>query len=793
MGQLQVRAQYVLDVNSTLRDVTAGGISTGGGVGVFSKNMDGALILTDPNAVRDAYTGSMALGGAAIARYTNSIAIGLQAESGIGSSGESIAMGYLAQSGGSGSGMLAIGRSAKATNFHGIAMGAYSSSQANEAVALGGNAEALAAQAVAIGTRSQVSGENSVVIGSYARSVADDAIAIGDNAIANTSRSIAIGRNAQILTSGGASAIAIGDSTSVTDTDGVAVGRNAQALKARALALGPLSVADGVDVAAIGAYATSRFTGSTAIGTRAVTTRANQVMIGDSNTEVTVANIAGSGNQLVFSSADGTLNRYTGTTTLDTDLRISGSQVVGTDLTVGGNVTLSSYASQQNAGTLEVLSTDATGQLKLAVLPSGTTTFCNRTGANSACYGSLAEALGEFDTAIGANSRADAEEGATAVGANANASGNGALALGVDTQASGTGSIAIGYDAVSTATSGIALGDNAVAAGSNAFAYGTNAVADGVNVMAIGAGARAEGYNTNALAIGSAALANGTDVTALGAGATATGVRATAIGAGAVTTRNNQVVIGTTEDDVTVPGLAGKGSALVQASSDGTLQRSTSVSLQSIDRALSRTIPNMQATTERLESAASNLGVAVESTGAIAAAMSAVPEVSLQADVPVRCGIGTGGYGSQYAVSAGCAVRVASRLHLNGALAYTPSIDYQYGSTPSVAGRLGFSFLLGRINRPKASSTAEQASQGTADLKETIARLQQQIQTMQEEKAAAEQAALQAGERRDRKILELETMLAQQQALFQSVVSQLQALLPSSIAPRIAGLPEGQP
>jgi hypothetical protein len=140
---------------------------------------------------------------------------------------------------------------------------------------------------------------------------------------------------------------------------------------------------------------------------------------------------------------------------------------------------------------------------------------------------------------------------------------------------------------------------------------------------------------------------------------------------------------------------------VIGASSDGTLNRS-SVSMGQMETAVNKTIP-------KLESAARGLGRAVESSGAIAAAMSAVPEVTLEEDEPMRCGVGTGGFGSQYAVSAGCAVRVGERLHLNGALSYSPSIDYDYGSTPSVAGRLGFSFPLGRIAKATPKNDVAQA------------------------------------------------------------------------------------
>ena len=113
----------------------------------------------------------------------------------------------------------------------------------------------------------------------------------------------------------------------------------------------------------------------------------------------------------------------------------------------------------------------------------------------------------------------------------------------------------------------------------------------------------------------------------------------------------------------------------------------------------------------KLENAIGDLGRAVETTGAIAASMSAVPEVSLGVDEPMRCGFGTGGFGNQYAVAAGCALRVANRLHLSGAVSYAPSVDYGYGSTPSLAGRFGFSFPLGGSFKSKPAMTAAEYQQ----------------------------------------------------------------------------------
>ena len=702
---------------------------------------------------------AMAIGAAATAHAFEAIAIGHESEARqtpnaptdqVGEAGRAIAIGARAKAydtgiaigltsvAGAGSDVgvldyrpsaIAIGQNTFARTTESIAIGKFAT--VTEEKALGQNAD----RSIAIGRSATITGsQNSVAIGPdvavFANSPNSIALGFRASVVGNAEGGIAIGDNASVV--GGTSTIAIG-TVSMAENESIAIGSFARALGNRSMALGQGSKAEGLNSVAlgfeafaradsstaIGRFATAQHLSSTALGFGAVTTRNSQVVIGTSLETVTVPNVAGSGNQFLFATADGTLNRYTGATTIDSDLLISGSQAIGGNLTVGGDVVFNNYKNTNPGSGTTFLSTDANGKVALAAIPNGTT-FCTLVGANSSCYGPNAEAKGAFDTAIGANSRADAALGSTALGAETNASGNGSTAIGVLAKSQGEGSLAVGFAANSTAEDGIAIGSNALANGFNAFAFGTGAVANGRNVTAIGFGARAEGFNTNSLALGTGSLASGTDVTALGAGATATGVRATAIGAGAITTRNNQVVIGTQQDDVTMPGLSGSGTDLVAANNDGTLQRS-SVSLQQVDQAVNTTIP-------KLESAVSGLGQAVESVGAIASAMSAVPQVSLMEDEPMRCGVGTGGYGSEYAISAGCAVRIADRLHLNGALAYAPSVNYQYGSTPSVAGRLGFSFPLGRIAKPSSKPTAE-ASKELSNVQGTIQKIQAEVKS----------------------------------------------------------------
>lgn len=216
----------------------------------------------------------------------------------------------------------------------------------------------------------------------------------------------------------------------------------------------------------------------------------------------------------------------------------------------------------------------------------------------------------------------------------------------------------------------------------------------------------------------------------------------------------------------------------------------------------------------RLENSVSQLGRAVETSGAMAAAFSAVPDVSLQDDEPVRCGFGAGGFGSQYAVAAGCAVRVADRVHINGALSYAPSVDYGYGTTPSVGGRLGFSFPLGKIDKSRSPQSQQiaavnndlialrhqvnQRDQQIGELKEQlekleasqevrgsqaapseattqlIALLKQKIEELESEKKKSEEE----DKRQNGVIQQLQEQLADQESRFKKMMDQIRTLLP---------------
>jgi len=273
------------------------------------------------------------------------------------------------------------------------------------------------------------------------------------------------------------------------------------------------------------------------------------------------------------------------------------------------------------------------------------------------------------------------------------------ICIGEDATWSGAYTTVIGALAGSVA-GGTAVGSRATVTGELGTAIGFGATA-GDPGTAVGAFASATGRDSTALGYLSNAI--GADSVAIGAKATAGFDRSVAIGPGATTTAPNQVVIGTPGSSLNLPGVASGGSFAGTKNQRGatrllTTDGSGNIGTSSLD-------PN------QIETNIRSLGQAVTNAGAIASAFSAVPQVVSDQSELMRCGSGLGGYGSSYAAALGCAVKLNpnSPMHLNAALALTSSVDYGYSSSPSYAGRIGFSFPLGPRRRPSGLSQDQAA------------------------------------------------------------------------------------
>ena len=202
-------------------------------------------------------------------------------------------------------------------------------------------------------------------------------------------------------------------------------------------------------------------------------------------------------------------------------------------------------------------------------------------GTNILAVGYDCVAQGNFATVVG--SKANATENSTAVGSYSQATGSRSIAIGgltsssgyIGAKASGNNSIAIGTSSNASVANAIAIGynsnaiDTAITNESGAIAIGDSTRAVGSSVVAIGRNASADSMCT---AIGAGAKADSFMSTAIGAGANAKHEDSTAIGRGATTTDENQIVLGTKDDIVYIPGklVVGQHSYLGMDVKDGT-------------------------------------------------------------------------------------------------------------------------------------------------------------------------------------------------------------------------------
>lgn len=167
----------------------------------------------------------------------------------------------------------------------------------------------------------------------------------------------------------------------------------------------------------------------------------------------------------------------------------------------------------------------------------------------STVIGGHGQALGVDATVVGA--AASAEQQGTALGSTAYAASSGvAVGFYARTVAGTFGGVAAGISAATTADNALAAGSTALASGARAAALGSASVASGDESVAVG-------YNADAAAPQSVALGSGSIVASGHTGSAA-------IGPGAATTGPNQVVFGTANTAVQIPGqLTSTGTAKI--------------------------------------------------------------------------------------------------------------------------------------------------------------------------------------------------------------------------------------
>ena len=441
-----------------------------------------------------------------------------------------------------GSGAVAIGNNAQASNNGALAIGPNSGTSttiaaSNNSTAIGVNIKATGQKAITIGADTSVNGQGSIGIGSNdaGRAAAlgvqgtksigigthvlvrgDNIIAVGADVVANKNNTVAIGYATQATAE---QTVAIGSETKAGAQNAVVIGNRASVNADTAPADPNVSgTTTGAGSVAIGALSTASGTNATAIG-QASNAYGQNSFSGGQNSQATGKSSVALGD---------------------------GAMAKG-----NSSVAVGSYSQAPASGAATLgFNNRATGENSLAVGRQA-----NAAKANAIALGNEAKSLGEDAVAVGNNANA-AQNRAMAFGKNSQALAGDAIAMGDSTVASGQNALAFGKsnkaegkDAIAIGTNNnawkvdsIAFGHSANADGEQAVAIGLNSHARQANAVALGQGANAD--DTNALAIGTSSIAAQAAAIAIGNNARALKYSSIVIGEGAHSNNSRSVVIG---------------------------------------------------------------------------------------------------------------------------------------------------------------------------------------------------------------------------------------------------------
>ncbi|EJS1737730.1 adhesin, partial [Escherichia albertii] len=214
---------------------------------------------------------SISLGASSIAAGGYSIALGTEAVS---NGTRSIAQGAKAVSTGNYS--IAIGDHSNTGADKAIALGNATKATAIMSIALGDSANASKEYSMALGASSKANGTDSLALGRLSLASATNAIAMGAETEA-AENATAIGFNADAI---GKSSLALGDNASANDTNSIAIGQGSEADKVGSIALGSNSKSAGENAIALGNSTNAGGKNSLAFGFGANANGDNAVAIG---------------------------------------------------------------------------------------------------------------------------------------------------------------------------------------------------------------------------------------------------------------------------------------------------------------------------------------------------------------------------------------------------------------------------------------------------------------------------------------------------------------------------------
>ena len=313
-----------------------------------------------------------------------------------------------------------------------------------------------------------------------------------------------------------------------------------------------------------------------------------------------------------------------------------------------------------------------------------------------------------------------------------------------------------------SSANGTEIGSGASSTGSASTAIGPLSSASGSASTAIGLGTNASGEFSTALGGGEklyfnneGASASGDYSTAIGSETTASHNRSTAIGTGATTDKDNQIVIGTSENTVTVKGelevgvdgeytlitregITVDGIPLITENANGEIHIGKNSLITTNEE---KTLPNGKKVQplyakdlsgnlipidvrSKLLINGRDIEQSINNVGALSAALTGLPTVPT--DTTLACGLGTGTHGGDFALSGGCASKVNEKLFINYAASMTmPGQDYAGDFEDTFSARAGFVWKLGEATKPTQISMNE-----TKKLKKEISNLKENNQNI---------------------------------------------------------------
>ncbi|MDY3262584.1 MAG: YadA-like family protein [Escherichia coli] len=214
---------------------------------------------------------SVALGASSVATGGRSMALGRYAKT---NGFTSLAIGDTALA--DGEKTIALGNTAQAYEIMSIALGDHANASKEYSMALGASSVASAANAIAVGRDSAANGTDSLALGRLSLASAANAIAMGAESEA-AENATAIGFNADAI---GKSSLALGDNASAGETNSIAIGQGSEASKLDSIALGSNSRSAGENAIALGNNSNAGGKNSLAFGFNTTANGDNAVSIG---------------------------------------------------------------------------------------------------------------------------------------------------------------------------------------------------------------------------------------------------------------------------------------------------------------------------------------------------------------------------------------------------------------------------------------------------------------------------------------------------------------------------------